>query len=86
MARQNLRQHQLATALGLPQTSISKRLSGSVPFDVVELEKTAAFLGVPVTQLLGDKVPVGTPPPSPPPAPQPGPQPSGPGRPRGATS
>lgn len=52
MARQGMKQRQLAEKLGLPQTSISKRLAGHIAWDVAELEKVADVLGVSVAQFL----------------------------------
>jgi transcriptional regulator with XRE-family HTH domain len=86
LARQNISHRQLGEALGIHQTQATRRLRGEIAFNTAELETVAEFLGVPVSNFLGDKVPVGTPPPSPPPAPQPGPQPPGPGRPKGAAA
>jgi len=45
-------QRQLAEKLGLPQPSVSKRLSGLIAFDVAELERVAEVLGVPVAQFM----------------------------------
>lgn len=52
MVRKSVTQAQLATALGMSQTSVSSRLRGKIAFDVNDLTKTAAFLGVAVTDLL----------------------------------
>lgn len=46
MARQHKLQRELAEALGLSQPQIGKRLRGTIPFDVAELQKAAEFLGV----------------------------------------
>lgn len=54
MARQGVRQWQLAAHLNLPQTAISRRLKGDITFDLGELEKVADFLGVPAAQLLAE--------------------------------
>lgn len=52
MARQNKTQRQLGEAIGLPQASVCKRLSGESPFRAHELVRVAAFLGQPITQLI----------------------------------
>ena len=53
MARRNYRQSDLALALGITQSQVSKRLRGAIPFDVVELDRIAAWLGVPLAVLVG---------------------------------
>lgn len=52
MARRGVTQAKLAAALGLSQPSVSARLRGVTPFDVDELHTIAAFLGVPLSDLL----------------------------------
>lgn len=52
LARQRKAQAELAEYLGLSQAAVSDRLSDKVEFRVSELLHVAAFLGVPVTQLL----------------------------------
>ncbi len=52
MARQRVTQRQLAAHLGLPQVSISRRLTGRIQFDIGEIEKVAEFLQVPVSQFI----------------------------------
>ncbi len=52
MARRGRTQSDIATALGISQTAISRRLSGSVPWDVNELELVATALDVPIAELL----------------------------------
>lgn len=54
IAELGYRQADLAGVLGVSQQSVSKRLTGKVPFDVNELEKVATWLGYSVVQLLGD--------------------------------
>jgi len=54
MARRRLSQTVVAEHLGVSQMFISRRLSGDVPFDIVELYQLADFFGVPVTVLLGE--------------------------------
>lgn len=48
MARQEKTQRQLGAAIGLPQASVSKRLSGVSAFRAHELVLVASFLGKPV--------------------------------------
>jgi transcriptional regulator with XRE-family HTH domain len=83
LANQNIPAAELARRAQIDDSYLSRRMTGAAAFTAEDLAIIAAALGVPAAQLLGDKVPVGTPPPSPPPPPQPGPQPSGPGRPKG---
>jgi transcriptional regulator with XRE-family HTH domain len=45
MARKRLTQTQLGRLLGLGQSAVSRRLSGEVPFDVVELHRIAEATG-----------------------------------------
>lgn len=54
MARRKISQTALAAHLGMTQSAVSRRLTGEVPFDVVELEAAAALLGVSAAQLLLD--------------------------------
>lgn len=54
IAELGYRQADLAGVLGVSQQSVSKRLTGKVPFDVNELATVADWLGVSVMQLLGD--------------------------------
>ena len=50
-ARRGLRQADLAGSLGVSQETLSRRLTGRVPFDVDELVDVAAALGVDVAEL-----------------------------------
>jgi transcriptional regulator with XRE-family HTH domain len=52
MARQQMSQDQLADRIGMSQSTLSRRLTGSLPFDTTELAKVAEALGVVVTALL----------------------------------
>lgn len=52
MARRGVKQIDLAAELGLSQTGVSKRLLGKTPFTINEIAIVAAFLNVPLTQLL----------------------------------
>lgn len=56
MARQNKTQRELGAAIGLPQASVCKRLSGESPFRAYELVRVAAFLGRPITQFASAEV------------------------------
>lgn len=53
MARARINQTQLAGALGLTQSSVSKRLRGVVAFNTDELQTVANLLGVHPAELLG---------------------------------
>lgn len=57
MARSNPKQTQkpFAKRIGMSQQSLSRRLSGEIPFDLEELERVAAVLGVPMTRLVVDE-------------------------------
>lgn len=52
LARRGLSQRTLTNVLDVSPTGVSKRLAGVTPIDVDELGKIAAFLGVPVTELI----------------------------------
>lgn len=52
MARHRITQDQLATALGISQPQVSKRLLGEIAFDVDELEIASRLLGVPASTFL----------------------------------
>lgn len=56
LARQTPRrtQRQLAEVLGLSQAQVSDRMRGLVEFRVSEIEATARWLGMPVTDFLPD--------------------------------
>lgn len=51
-ARRRVSQGDIATALDLSRTSVNRRLSGEVAFDVEELGKVADLLDVPLAALL----------------------------------
>lgn len=55
MARKKVSQTELATHLGLSQTSVSARLGGRIAFDINELHAIASFLGVPLSALTPDE-------------------------------
>jgi transcriptional regulator with XRE-family HTH domain len=48
MGRRKTTGAQLARAIGVPQASLQRRLSGKYPFDVDLLADIAAYFGVPV--------------------------------------
>lgn len=52
MARNNATQTDLAEVLDLPQSSISARVRGRVPFRLDEIELLSAFLDVPLSELI----------------------------------
>jgi len=58
LGRQDLTQGALAVALGRSEAYISVRLAKDEPksFNTADLEKVAAFLNVPVSQLLTERV------------------------------
>lgn len=56
LARADLSQVAVADLLGLSQGQVSLRINGKVPWRVVELQKIARHLNVPVADLI-DEVP-----------------------------
>lgn len=52
MARVGVSQTTIAQHLNLSQAAVSARLRGVTPFDINELVKVAAFLDVPLADLL----------------------------------
>lgn len=52
LARQRKTAADLSAALGVTQHTAGRRISGEVPFDVIELAQVAIWLGVPLAQLL----------------------------------
>ena len=48
MARQQVSQQHIADALGVSRQAVSRRITGEVPWDIAEMSKVAAALGVPV--------------------------------------
>jgi len=52
MASQTRTDEDLAGCLGLAGSSITRRLDGEVPFDLVEIERVAAWLGVAASELV----------------------------------
>lgn len=54
LARRRLKQNDVATALGLTQSAMSRRLVGEVEFSVSELRKLSEILEVPASTLLGE--------------------------------
>lgn len=53
MGRRRVNQSQLAQALGMTQSAVSKRLNGHIAFDIKELDRIAEFLGIEVAELFG---------------------------------
>lgn len=53
MGRKGYKQADMAVALGVSQSQVSKRLRGVISLDVVELAAVAQWLDVPVAQLVG---------------------------------
>jgi predicted transcriptional regulator len=56
MARQRLGQVKMAGLLGWTQATLSRRLTGDVPFATDEIDEVARALGVPVGQLVNPVV------------------------------
>ena len=52
LARRRITGRQLARSLGWSFTTTARRLNGSSPFDIDELDAVARFLGLAVTDLL----------------------------------
>ena len=53
-ARRGVSGSQIARAVGLSQSAMSRRLVGTHPFSVTELASVAAYLDVPLSALLPD--------------------------------
>jgi transcriptional regulator with XRE-family HTH domain len=54
MARYDLVQADLQRVLGLSQSAVSKRLRGTTPFDVNELELVAGYFGMTLAELIAE--------------------------------
>lgn len=52
VGRRQLTQASVAVILGKSQQSVSKKMRGSIPFDLEELDALASALSVPVEQFL----------------------------------
>lgn len=52
MAEKQVTQAEVARELGLTQPAVARRLAGSIAFDVNELTKVAALLGVATQSLM----------------------------------
>jgi transcriptional regulator with XRE-family HTH domain len=61
MARQGVRQRDLAEHLGLSQPQVGKRLAGEIEFRPSELAAVAELLRVPLSQFFPVETPVATP-------------------------
>lgn len=53
-ARKRIGQDAIASALGLSQASVSRRLRGVAPFELDEIPVVADLLGVSVSQILAE--------------------------------
>jgi transcriptional regulator with XRE-family HTH domain len=56
MAAAGLTQQRVADDLGIQQSQLSRRLSGLITFDVVEIEKVANLCGVSAASFFKDEV------------------------------
>lgn len=54
MERRGISQPTLARHLGVAQATVWRRLAGEVAFDITELAAVAAFLDIPLTDLIAD--------------------------------
>jgi transcriptional regulator with XRE-family HTH domain len=52
MGRRRTTGAQLARAIGVPQSSLSRKLTGRYPLDVDDLEAIAAYFEIPVASLI----------------------------------
>ena len=55
LARDQISGKELATHLGLSAFAVSRRLRGTTPFSLTELDATARFLGIGITELLPEE-------------------------------
>lgn len=53
MGRRDVNQTEMAEALGISQSQMSKRLRGRIPIDIVELGVMADYLGITIAELVG---------------------------------
>lgn len=53
LARERTKQSDVAEALGLSRSQLSRRLSGQISFSAEEIAHLAQFAGVPVGQFFG---------------------------------
>ncbi|MEO3927865.1 helix-turn-helix transcriptional regulator [Micromonosporaceae bacterium B7E4] len=54
LARRRISQTAIAQHFGWSQQTISRRMTGAVPFDIAELAAVAEYLGVPIASFLPD--------------------------------
>lgn len=54
VARRKISQGRIASVLDTSQATVSRRLAGTTPFDLDELEQVAGLLGLSVADLLKD--------------------------------
>lgn len=50
-SRRNVKSHELAELLGFSETSLRKRLNGTIEFRPSEIEKISIFMNVPIDEL-----------------------------------
>lgn len=55
LARQRRSQEDLAEAIGLSQSTVSRYLRGEYEFRLSELQATADFFAIPLVKLLGEE-------------------------------
>lgn len=53
MARSQMTRQALGELLDMSPTAVQRRLTGEIPFDVVELDQISKWLDVPITTLMG---------------------------------
>ena len=56
LTRLHMSQAALAEQIGMPKSALSRRLTGEKPFDINEITKVADVLGVPLDQLVADRI------------------------------
>ena len=61
LARRRMTHEVFAKGIKVSQATLARRLAGTSPFTLNELEAAAKYLNVPVTQLLGRAAPVAVP-------------------------
>ncbi|MDQ4502155.1 helix-turn-helix transcriptional regulator [Sinomonas sp. ASV322] len=57
IARYGVTQRSLADQLGMPPSTLSKKLSGSTQLLAVDVERIAEVLGIAVSSLYGERAP-----------------------------
>lgn len=56
MTRFGLRQADVASVLGFAQRNVSKRIRGEMPFRIDELLTISRYMGITLSQLLGEEI------------------------------